>query len=278
MNRRSSTLFVFVACAALAGGFAAPAEGGEPTVLNIKWPGGTLAEYVEVLRQAQGEANIIITSPEVRDLLLPPVELNAVSLAAALSVMEGEYEPNDRTTIEIGIHEVGIWVEDERPVYKIYGEIHRSGRYESEVRVWTVADLLAREVPTDGLLTSIETALDLLATSRKPAEMRFHEATGLLIVCGDPWQVAAVDEVVDQLREGLEIRTAAQDRASRDDAADIHELEALLRAKTFEVEELRMRLEVTRQETAQVLNERQGLLDQLRQQKDALEAPQPKPK
>jgi hypothetical protein len=52
----------------------------------------------------------------------------------------------------------------------------------------------------------------------------------------------------------------------------------MLRAKTLEVEELRIRLEVTRQETAQVLNERQGLLDQLRQQKDALEAPQSKPK
>ena len=80
MNRRFSTMFVVAACVALVWCPPTLAQEVEPTLLNVKWPGGTLAAYVEVLRKAQGEANIIITSPEVRDLMLPPVELKAVSL------------------------------------------------------------------------------------------------------------------------------------------------------------------------------------------------------
>lgn len=256
----------------------AQAQEPELPVIELTFDGGTVGEYVEALRNAVQGANVVVTTPEVQELVLPPVQLDSVDLGAAVHLIEGDYQPNERTVIRIEVDVIGRWHDDQKPVFKVSGQVRRRGPAAAESGVWTVADLLASDVPPEAVLTAVETALELFADNRARAEVRFHEETGLLIARGDPLQMEAIDDVVDRLREGLDRRREVKQQEAGQEAEEkasqrVKELENELRGRMLEIERMavrcdviqkeRERLEVERHELQNVLREHQAVIREL---------------
>ena len=185
-------------------------ESKSPPVISVQFPGGTLAEYLEAIRNAAGGANVVLAAPEARKVSLPSIRLNSVAVGAAVRVVAGEVRV-DGLSLRIHVEEIGPSDEGEQPIYRVSAV--RQGRPPStDVMVWTLAGLLTEETKAEDVLTAIETSVGLLGEKYEPAQVRFHEATGLLLACGEHQQLAAIDNVVDGLRNGLaQLRGAAQE-------------------------------------------------------------------
>jgi hypothetical protein len=242
-------------------------------VVDLEFQGGTIAQYVQTLCREVVHANVVVTTPEVGEIPLPPVRLSSVDIASALRLLAGRYELAERTLIQVDVQQIGHWSGDESPVFKVAGQIQRRGKPAVETAVWTVADLLAEDMKPQDVLTAVETVLELFADDRSPAQVRFHEATGLLIARGDPRQVEAVDEVIDELREGVDRGRAAAEREAalmdQDAGRQMGQLERVLQTRELELEQLKVRAAAAGEECQRLQAEKQRLLDELRQ-KEAL--------
>ena len=216
-------------------------ESGGQRVVSLKFPGGTLADYVETLRDAVGTLNIVLSGPEVGAVRLPPIELESVMLHSAMAVLEGEVWLNNSAHLRVSVEQLGFSTDENvKPVFRVTAH-RRGGPASPDVHVWSVAGLLAQGVESAGVLTAVETAIDLLEGNYQAAEVRFHEATGLLIASGQEQQLEAIDRVVDGLHRSVDERreaTQAEDAVQR-----LEELESLMDERTREVRDLRLQYE-----------------------------------
>ena len=287
MRRPSSMLFiiaavvVFASCPpghALAQSQAkAPAQAlhAEGPVVDLKFPGGTVGQYLDAVRSVASEANVVVITPEVLEITLPSVQLKSVGLGEAVLLMKGDYEPKEHMHVRIDVDQIGAWGETRKPVFKVSGQVVRKGRTGTETHVWTVADLLAQGAAPEAVLTAVETALALYAEDHEPAQVRFHDETGLLIARGDPWQVEVIDDVVDGIREGRQ-RQHELDMQKRRSEADtegqrrVEELEKQLHARALETERLVMRLQAAEEERVRLQGEQGELMQQLRQHQEVI--------
>jgi chromosome segregation ATPase len=64
-----------------------------------------------------------------------------------------------------------------------------------------MADLLDENLKPEDALTAIQTALELIQGADEPAQIKFHQETGILICRGSPEQVESIQQVITQLRE-----------------------------------------------------------------------------
>ena len=244
MNRPLNTLLAVLAVAALT----APAY-ANPSLIDVDFPGGTLTEYVDTVRQAAGHSNIVV-APEAADIAVPPVRLKSVPLVGALEVLQGDYQPTERTTYRVNLLELGPWGvdDDETPVYRVSAEVHRRGRPSTTmVRVWCIADM-ADNIPPEDVLAAIETAVGLTdSLEYGEASIRFHEPTNLIIAQGHPTQLDSVQQVVGRLHEDIRARrdqgNSDKDKRVEDAVIRAIELSAELKHRTQEMEDLRTRVE-----------------------------------
>jgi hypothetical protein len=211
---------------------------------HLAFPGGTLEDYAQAIRGNLPLVNIVVM-PEARSLPVPPVELHTVGVDQALDLLEGESYPDERTIVRITVRQIGVAPgagEPTNPVFRISAEKHSRGRpAATEVQVWTVAALLSKELPAEAILTAIETSVDLASGTYGPAEVRFHEATGLIIACGYTEQLDAIDCVIDRLQESAAQRQGAADTKAGDEVrAKIAELSTLATARANEIEQLKL--------------------------------------
>jgi chromosome segregation ATPase len=65
-----------------------------------------------------------------------------------------------------------------------------------------VAGLLDEDYTSESVLSAVETALEVVASTTRP-DVRFHEDTALLIVSGDHDQLEAIEQVLDRLNESV---------------------------------------------------------------------------
>ena len=279
MNRSVSMLLVVLASLTLASPPPARAQSEVPTqpkaeppqLIELEFPGGTIAEYVEALNEVVGKANIVVMAA-ARDIEMPPIELNSVALGSALELIQGEFQPQERVRVQVHVDEVSMYEEGEKPIHRVFAEVHRQGRpSETSVHVWTVANLLSENLPPDAVLTAVETAVELVTDLRQPAEIRFHEATGLIIARGSRQQLEAVDYVVRQVEEGIERRRAASREAQEmpsEARARITVLEEEVRQRSRETEMLKLRV----QETGRERDRLEATMEQVREENRRLEA------
>ena len=256
MNRCFGMLFVVLAGVVLV--HAPQTWGQEPgdaeaqAVIDLQFSGGTIAEYVAAIRDAAGDVNIVLATPEVRDIPLPPIELQSVAINSAIQLVAGEMQANNRTPLNVYVEELDPKDDRARPIFRV--SAYRRGpapkKRSRDVRVWTLADLLNidpsevrcphcgydDELEGKAILTAVETAVGLLDEKLQPAEIRYHEATTLLVASGDKQQLAAIRSVVQGLRQGIALqREAAKDtcEGSLEQAErQTRELEAQLQEKT----------------------------------------------
>jgi len=175
--------------------------------INLQFPGGTLDEYIKAVQTAAGKINLIVEAPEARDIRVPSVKLESVTVRAALDLVKGLPKLADGTNVQVTLEEFGGVQGDDRiiPVLRLRTSPFSNFQFipPPEVRVWNIGDLLADKKKPEGVLTAVETAVGLLDSAQRAAQIRYHEDTTLLVASGQPQQLAAIDRVVDGIREGV---------------------------------------------------------------------------
>jgi hypothetical protein len=185
----------------------AQAGTGETPLADLKFSGGLVGDYVKAVRKAFPGANILVDA-EVERLPMPEVELTSVGLRSALQLLEFQSQQDSRGSIVVDVR--CLAERRAKPVYRILARV-KGYRPQDRSQAWTVADLLAADMKPEDVLSAVETAMELLSEDGfKPAQIRFHEATGLLVARGHEEQIAAIDEIVDRLRETLALRREAE--------------------------------------------------------------------
>lgn len=204
------------------------ADGGRSAshvLVDVEFSGGNALGYIEALRAASGEVNIMVDSPEaVAGVSMAAVKLASVQLSAALELLDDrEGQSPDGRNFMLGVRTRQVDRGVARglygnPLYQVSCNFYGSANDDSVADisgVWTVADLLASQMESADMLTAIETALDLFSDGAKPPEMRFHEATGLLIARGEVEHLEVIDNIIDELRTTVMLREDAKKDKAR---------------------------------------------------------------
>jgi hypothetical protein len=201
------------------------ATDGTP-VLNISFPGGSVAQFVDLLRKgavdAGKQANVLLKEG-AGQVVLPPMNLSSVALSDALRVLH-QYEYTDSSgpsRLELDSTRSGGGA----PIFVLSTQsLVKGTTREFMVHVWNVSNLLKSEIKAEDILTAVEAALELAAEDGKQASIKFHEATGLIMARGDGGQISTIEQVVSEL--GQTAMQHEQDLAMR------RELERAAQAKT----------------------------------------------
>jgi hypothetical protein len=190
-----------------------------PVVVTATFPGGTMEEFVTVLRASEPRANIIVSAAAAQ-AKLPRIELRGAGLDQALDgaclVAEAEFQ----------VRSVPFPGQGE-PVFSIYAvpAAKQSGgagpANAPKVDVSTQVFSLNRLTDSDsrsGLAgMKVETVLSAIEAGStdeaKAAELRFHRESGLLFVRGSRAQLSLVKELLANLEQDQsERRLQAKER------------------------------------------------------------------
>lgn len=258
-----------------AGGAAARAREAEsreaPLVVTLDFPGGTAAEYIQavqnaIAQRAEGRLapNIVSVTEATGRIRMPAVQLRGVDpWSALLLVGDLRVERGDVVT-ELEVEQIPT-SPHASPIYRVAADEIRQPRVVSAnmpprettrenerlSNVWSLADITTLGMNAEEALTAIEAALALAeeelpsdgaegSAAPRRTQLRYHDATDLLIAVGPEEQIVLIHEVLAQLRETAQIR-----EVMRREASNREEEEA---ARKREMEELQQQSERTRQE------------------------------
>ena len=130
---------------------------------------------------------------------MPAVDVKQVTVAAAIALIDGRLRDLPGRRIQLDVVHLPVYDVRERQTYQVLAKV--SGRATVQAaHVWTLADLLDNDIPSAAVLSAVETAIDVVASTTKP-DVRFHEDTALLIASGDHDQLQAIEHVLDSLNE-----------------------------------------------------------------------------
>ncbi len=204
-----------------------------PARFDVDFPGGTLSDYVDAVRKASpdGVANIVVM-PEAKGLGVPPIKLVAVTVEAAIQILQGSYTTADdrRAEVSVKIYPIG---DSSDLVMKVVAKVESKLFFSS---VWSVEEALAHGQTAEELLEAVEAARSLFS---KKAEISYHPPTGLLIVRGTREQTDLIHDVLEQLIRGAERRNMEMDSIRRNInelKVDQHRVDAEMRISQKEAE------------------------------------------
>lgn len=173
-------------------------------LITVHFAGGTLGDFVDLLRQTDPKANIIV-SPQATEAALPPLELKGAGIEQALEV-----------ACSVAESMWNVQVKEFRgpgqPVFSIIVSPRPKPAVpppaESHTQVFSLVQLTADA--DQGIGTKVETVLSAInaATESRLATMRFHQESGLLIVRGDAGSLNLVREVLSELEGDVKRRRA----------------------------------------------------------------------
>lgn len=237
--------------------------------MTLDFPGGTAAEYIASLRRANPNANIVVLG-ELARVRMAPVQLKNVDVLSALSVLDQIPQSQGSFEAKIEVHNVAS-SQDVPDVYTVTAHIHERGPSPGQMQtsVISMADVLGESLKAADALTAIQTALELIGAESEPAQIKFHEETGLLIARGTPEQIETIRQVNSQLRERagtLEMR--AQNAQAAQQQSQYSALSAAARrdaeAAQNETVQWRTKYDVLQQAMAQLQKQNADLEMELR--------------
>ena len=134
------------------------ADGGRSNshvLVDVDFSGGNALGYIEALRAASGEVNIVVDFPDaVAGVSMAAVKLSSVQLSAALELLqdrEGQSPDGRNVMLTVRTRQVdrggsrGLYG---NPLYQVSCDFYGSANDDSVAEisgVWTVADLLASD-------------------------------------------------------------------------------------------------------------------------------------
>lgn len=234
--------------------------------LSVRFEGGTVATYIDAVREAASNINIAVLD-DVSGIPMPRVEITRVAPWQALALLDSIQHKTPDGTIRVSVREISHAkavdqdsAAAQHTLFVVRTHIEpRSRRADrgDQTLVLDLGDLINEKLTDADILTAIEAMLQLAAADAEPATVRFHEATGLLIARGDLAQIGAIEQIVQRLREARE-RELAQSDAPRRIAelehrvqqlsAMLGEAEAKLAAEQEHVTEARVRSNILERE------------------------------
>ncbi|MHC4428580.1 MAG: hypothetical protein ACYS0D_08245 [Planctomycetota bacterium] len=206
MNTRltwPSRLPVIALLAAAVGSFvhAEPQARQQPAqeLLSLQFRGGTAAEYVAAIRRQAPMANVLVDSGAEK-VPMPALELNRVTVRTALELLDSRHYKGTREQIEMDVRRIRNHP-DEEDTFHVRTHVIGTHR-PMETHVWSIAEVLEREMTDDAVLAAVRLALEVV-DSPNEADVRFHEDTGLIIARGDGEQLSAINDVVARLKDAI---------------------------------------------------------------------------
>jgi len=204
----------------------AASPGGQPSAasaLTLDFPGGTAADYIGALRKASPNANIVVLGDLAR-IRMAAVQLKNVDVHSALLVLDRLPQDQGSFIAKVNVENVAS-SQDVPDVFTVTADIRDRGNPPGvqQTTVISMADLLGENLKSSDALTAIQTALGLIASGGEPAQIKFHEETGLLICRGSPEQIENIEQVIRQLRE----RAGTLDMRAQSAKAEQQQAEAM---------------------------------------------------
>lgn len=157
----------------------------------LEFPGGTVKEFVDLIRKEKGEFNIVMM-PGVENVELPPMTLRGIMSYNAIALLD-ELRQTDGEPL--------MQVERSEQAWVLQKFDHRDREKRREV--WNLSELLDMGLGEDGILRAVEMGLGSVGDG---ADVLYHEDTGLLLVVGTHPHVEVVDEVLGQMHLTAEVR------------------------------------------------------------------------
>ncbi|MGQ0628491.1 MAG: hypothetical protein ACT4PL_10385 [Phycisphaerales bacterium] len=192
-------------------------------VINIKFPGGNVRQYVDLVRAAAAPSviNVVYTN-QIAECLLPPVELTGITVASAFEVIGQLENPEggnsaratlvagQRSAAEAPVFRIEQWGGGGRPAPDAYRVVSLSEITSSKNRVEGSVALTSTAA-----LRAIETAVEVATGPEDPTPvLKFHEDTGTLVIAGNKQQCLIAEEVVGNLKRDAS-RSQEVDRSKR---------------------------------------------------------------
>ena len=182
-------------------------------LINVDFKGGSAADYVQAVRKAARNANIVVMN-DISKVPMPETQLRNVTVWSAVQVLSSVPKEHRGQMIEMrvdrqthrpmtGGRQIGPQSPGE-PVYVIsarHGSDQLAAPTARDLSVMELSQIVGEATKADDVLSIVESALGMFKQEYDPADVRFHESTGVLIVRGHPEQVRAVEKVMIGLRE-----------------------------------------------------------------------------
>jgi len=200
------------------------------TLISVDFPGGTVGEYIETVKEAAKKAQIevnVICPAEAREVQVSPIALRSVTLRTAMDSLCAAFAGN--TQVMFDSTSVGK-EPNEYPTFALrMSTSNRAPQYAPDasgklrpvtgnvpfINVLGVRDLIEPPVGTaatastrvtkETLLEAVNAAFSL-QKDEAPPEILFHADTGLLIVRGTNQQNALASMVLERIRDDLKQR------------------------------------------------------------------------
>ena len=273
---------ILLAAMAISAPAAAQSEHADAVqAIDLKFPGGSVAEYIEAIRRAAEYLNVVVM-PEVAQVRMQPVELKRVDPTAAVRLLHGLRQERPEGAIVLTVDAIpGELFRSTVYTVSAVPEVRGRKRTATDSEFWSLQEILEAETPPgnpEDVLTAVETALDMFEEVGKPAEVRFHRETGLLMLHAHPDQIEAVDDVITALTAALrsgkpaeraqEVASLASqlDKARTEVQAlrnELVESETRLKLYMMEIESLRQERKEMGQEMRRAIAERDAIINSL---------------
>lgn len=274
MKRNWNRLSVLVVAAGMVLGGAGPAAGqnqgdlvtaGVPAgsgLIRVHFPGGTVAEYAELLRASMrpAPANIAV-SEEAGRKNLPTIDLDAVTLGTALGALQyiapvgsGESWAVQMLSDEPPAYAVAVMREPASPT--MGGGPATPDRM---LQVFSIKELIDPSTPggpsPETVLSAVDLALRMASPpTGEPPALKFHPDSGLIILDAPPQQVGAIESLLQRMRDDVSRQRDRMERAARERL----ENEVRLQSAAAKLEVCSARLDFAKQALDQVLKLQQS--------------------
>jgi hypothetical protein len=176
-------------------------------MVTMQFPGGTLAEFVAAVRQAQPKANVVLAT-SAGGATVPPLLLKNAGIEQALEgaamAAEADFEVRVKEFKGVGWPVYSI-VAYERPAAAAtaVGAVAPKGPIQ---HVFALNELTGKQ-PFDVEPFSVATILGALKLAiedeRNPPNVRYHEDSGLLLVRGTREQLQVVELLLSTMRRDI---------------------------------------------------------------------------
>ena len=201
--------------------------------INLRFPGGNPGELIAELNLAysqqigDGAPNILV-GPQVREMEIPPFELNNVTLADIFEALNNLAGPGDPKW-ELSGSKTPIWVLNSKqvaiePIDPLTGQPIPGGARNPSPQVirnkgvgfdWMIGQPLGQQEPhritsvypvgkyledyrIEDLTTAIQTAWEMMPGAT-PADLKYHKDTRLLIAVGSAEQQDLIRQILESL-------------------------------------------------------------------------------
>lgn len=159
-------------------------------LISLDFPGGTVGQYLELVRKASGFDNIVIGSEGINALKMPPVKVKRITGTAAVMLLQSVRLTTARGYAMLGVEQVsgdpsGVGIDAESVM--VVNRVDNDSGDTASVVTTEVFDLSVykRNEPESltALIDAVRTAVELQGPSEH-FKLALHEGTGLLFVRG----------------------------------------------------------------------------------------------